>query len=202
MIGFDTKALVLFPNVEVYTEANTRMRWQWQQATSNLVKYLKHIGMEPHVFLTDDMALELPNLDVHYVNTLTRGDLFFAVNNCGIPKTAMSWDLVEFPELTAEIAEKNAIEPNASVEERFEIVQLRDKKAITSIIPQYNVVINFHKKGSSRYRVVIKPNGGKIRILVDTSTFIAKTYINNVEENPIDLLGVGFGNKSLVNWEV
>lgn len=202
MTGYDTKALVLFPNLELYTDANTRMRWQWQQAASNLTRYLHSIGMEPHVFLTDDMAMEIPNLDVRYVNTLTRGDLFFAINNCGLPKQAMSWDLVEFPEMCAEIAEKNPIAANATVEERFNTILLRDKKAITSIIPQYNVVINFCKKGNSRYRVVIKPNGGKIRILIDASTFIAKTYINNVEENPIDLLGLGFGNKSLVNWEV
>ncbi len=202
MRGFDDKALLLFPNLSLYEEANTRYRFFIQKAALNMVKYLRNINMEPQAFLTDDLALKLPDLDLRYVSTLTRGDLFFATNNCDIPKNALQMDLVTYPDIVDEIAEKDKISADLDTSERFEHILTRDKKAITSIIPMYKVVINFYKKGSTRYRVVVKPNGGKIRLIVDASTFMIDAYINNVKENPIDLLGVDYGNKSLLNWEV
>lgn len=202
MRGFDDKALILFPNADVYAEGSLRYRYQLQLATKNLVEYLRSIGMEPRAFVTDDLARTLPELNLRFINTLTKGDLFFVANNCDIGKSVMRMDMIEYPEIAAEIAEKDKMESDISLEERFNHILTRDKKAITSIIPMYKVVVNFTYKGRSRYRVVVKPNGGKIRMLIDASTFKIKTYINNIEEDPIDLLGVGYGNKSLISWEV
>lgn len=202
MRGFDTKALILFPNLNFYEEKGTRYRFQFQQSLKALLSYLKSIGMEAHAFITDDVARELYGRDFKWVSTLNRGDLFFISNNCGVPKELIRGELVEFPDIVSSIAEKDTLPSDISIEERFNHVMARDKKAITSIIPMYKVVIHFYQKGQTRYRVVIKPNGGKIRLLIDLSSFKMKAYINNVEENPIDLLGIPYGNKSLVNWEV
>lgn len=202
MQGFDDKALILFPNLAFYEEKGLQYRFQFQKSVSNILAYLRSINMEPHAFLTDDLAWKLSNLNCKWVSTLNRGDLFFVTNNCGIPKEVMKMPLIEFPNIVDPIADKDKIPPKASVEERFKHVLSRDKKAITSIIPTYKVVVNFYQRGQTRYRVVIKPNGGKIRLVVDLSSFKLTAYINNVEENPIDLLNIKYGNKSLVNWEV
>lgn len=202
MQGFDNKALILFPNQIFYDEKGLQYKYQFQRAVAAMLSYLRSIGMEAHAFLTDDLAWQMPNTNFKWISTLNRGDLFFVTNNCGIPKDVMKSDLIEFPDIVSGIAEKDVIPRDATLEERFQHVVNRDKKAITSIIPTYRVVIHFYQRGQTRYRVVIKPNGGKIRLLIDLSSFKLTAYINNVEENPIDLLGIQYGNKSLINWEV
>ncbi len=202
MRGFDNKALILFPLESFYYEKGLNYRYHFQIAVHNILKYLDSIGMEAHAFLSDDLARSMPNLKVKFINTFTRGDLFFVTNNCDIPREAMNWDMVEFPDICSKIEQKDVLPKGLSTEERFDRVMARDKKAITSIIPTYRVVVYFYQRGSTRYRVVIKPNGGKIRLKIDLSNFNLTAYINNNEENPIDLLGVNYANKSLTNWEV
>ena len=202
MRGFDDKALILFPTLEFYEEKSLRYRYEFQQSVKKLLAYLDSIGMEAHTFITDDLAWKLPDTKFRWVSTLNRGDLFFVTNNCGVPKSIMRADIIEFPDIVSGIAEKDELPGDISIEDRFSHILARDKKTITSIIPLYRVVVQFYKRKETRYRVVIKPNGGKIRLRIDLDSFKVTTYINDIEENPIDILGVDYGNKSLVNWRL
>ena len=50
------------------------------------------------------------------------------------------------------------------------------------------------------YKATSKTGDGKIRIHVSANTFIPTVYMSGQEENPIDVLGVGYANRGLDVW--
>ena len=95
---------------------------------------------------------------------------------------------------------KDPTDPNMSTEERFEQVLRHNAKAVSKIIPTYKIVVNFKVKGKTSYKVVSRSGDGKIRIEVNTNTFIPTVFMSGKEEDACDLLNVPYGNQGLDNW--
>lgn len=203
MIGFDDKALVVYPKVDIYETKNIQYRSQFQIATNHLLEFLRAKFYTPHLLITDDMAKALPQMDIKWVATLPPGDLFFLSRNCDYCGNLMSVDSIPLPEkIEKAINKKYPITSDLTTEERFDIVCKREKMAAQAIIPEYKVVFYFYKKGYTNYKVTSKPDDGKIRVLIDANTFVPTVYLSGVEQDPIDLLGSNFANRSILNWEV
>lgn len=202
MKGFDTKALILFPNESTYIRKPAAYKYQFRQAVTNLVEYLKSVDIEPHVFFTDDIARTLNLPDFKWVSTLSTADRFFISKYCDGTASALQTEMIEFPDVYNAITAKDPGSLDLSVEQRFALVTRHDLKAIGTIVPKYRIVIHFMVKNKTRYKVTSKPDDNRIRIIVNAATFIPTAYIGGLEENAIDLFGVSYGNRALDNWEV
>ena len=202
MRGFDTKALILFPKFDTYENKSTAYKYELRRSVESLIKYLKSIDMEPHVFYTDDIARSLNLADVQYVSTLSRADRFFASKHCVGMTDAMSKQMIEYEDVYNEITAKDPGSLDMSEDERFELILRHNSKAASKIIPTYKVVIHFIARNKSQYKVTTKPNDGKIRINVSSNTFVPTVILSGNEENACDVLGTPYANRSLSLWEV
>lgn len=202
MRGFDTKALVLFPYQSFYEERNLTYKFTFSKALSNLCAYLKTVGIVPHAFITDDVARSINCKDLKFVSTLSQPDLFFASKNIDGMENVMHMDLIHYDDVEKMVAAKLPIESGLSVEQRFDQILARDKKAANAIIPQYKIVVSFYRRNSFGYKVVVKRGVQNIRIQVDAINFIPVVYMAGIEENACDLLNVPYANRSLSVWEV
>ena len=201
MRGFDNKALILFPKIENYNSKGGTYKYQFKKAVSNLIKYLTSIGMEPHVFYTDDVAREIRMPEFVWVSTLGTADKFFISKHCDGCSDAMTVQpYVNYEDIYNEVLAKDPGSLDMSEDERFEMVLRHSAKAAAKIIPMYKVVIHFMVPKRTQYKVTSKPGDGKIRINVNANTFSPKVYMGGVEENACDLLGVNYANRSLDVW--
>ena len=201
MQGFDTKALILFPKFESYDGKGYKYKYQFKTAVSNLLDYLDHVGIEPHVFYTDDVAREMYDPRFKYVSTLSTADKFFAAKHCIGMSECNNTSMIEYPDIYNAITAKDPGSLDMSVSARFDMVIRHCNKAASKIIPMYNIVIHFMMPNNTQYKVTSKPGDGKIRIQVSANTFVPTVYMGGQEENPIDILGIPFANRSLDNWE-
>lgn len=202
MLGFDDKALILFPKLENYDNKGSAYKFQFKKAVDNMCKYLASINITPHVFYTDDVARLVNHPDFVWVSTLGTADRFFISKYCDGCSEALTKDMISMPDIYNEIEMKDPGNPNMSVEERFEMILRHDSKASTKIIPTYKIVIHFAVKGKSKYKVATKQGDGKIRINVNAANFMPTVYMSGNEENACDLLAIPYANRCLDNWEV
>lgn len=202
MKGFDDKALILFPKLENYEYKSSAYKYEFKKAVNNLCAYLESIGVEPHVFYTDDIARELKHPDFKWVSTLSKADRFFVQKYCDNTSEALSAHMIEFDDIYNEITAKDPGSMDMGVEERFEMVLRHDSKAATKIIPNYKIVVHFMVKGKTKYKVTTKQGDGKIRINVNATNFLPTVYMSGNEENACDLLAVPYANRCLHVWEV
>lgn len=200
MLGFDDKALVLFPYAENCNSKGYQYKYSMKQAVAGLCRYLKGIDIAPHVFYTDDVARDLNHEDFVWVSTLGRADSFFATKYCAGLEDALTRPTVTFEDIYNTVTAKDPGSVDMSPGERFEMVSRHNNKAIAKIIPTYKIVIHFKFKNKQQYRVASKAGDGKIRINVDANTFIPTCYIGGIETDSCDLLNVNFGNRSLEVW--
>lgn len=202
MKGFDNKALILFPKLESYEGKPFNYTYQFGKAVNNLVAYLKSIDIEPHVFYTDDVARKIGHEDFVWVSPLNKADRFFISKYCDDCIDALRRPMIEHPELVDAIVSKDPGEPDMTVEDRFEMVIRHINKAVTKIIPEYKIVIHFVVANNSQYKVITRPNDGKIRINVKAVNFSPAAYLSGVEENICDLLNLSCASRCLDLWEV
>lgn len=202
MRGFDTKALILFPKYENFENKNGTYKHQFRTAVRNLVTYLKSVGIEPHVFYTDDVARDLRNSEFVWVSTLSKADRFFISRHCRGCSDAMTVPVIEFDGIYNEVLAKDPGSLDMSESERFEMILRHSSKAAAKIIPGYKIVIHFQIPKKAQYKVTSKPNDGKIRINVSANTFVPKVLLGGNEENACDLLGIPYGNRGLDLWRV
>lgn len=201
MYGFDTKALLLFPSFNYYEESGYKSKANLKLAAINMCKYLRSRGLEPHAFLTDDVARYFAELDFHWLSTLNAGDRFFMSKNCNMAGNVVSMQAEEFPELYKKSEEKYPYPEKPSVEERFNIMVARDQFVAKKIIATYPVVVNFYYKGASVYKAAKKPGDGKIRLIVDLKTYRLEAYMDKEEEDVIDLIGASYANRAVTSWQ-
>lgn len=200
MRGFDTKALILFPKMENYEYKSGDYKYQFKKAVNNLLRYLKSVDIEPHVFYTDDVARELSYPDFVWVSTLCTADRYFIANNCDNCGDALKKNMITFDDIYNEIVAKDPGSVFMSEQERYEMVIRHSAKAASKIIPDYKIVIHIQLPTKAQYKVTSKPNDGKIRISVSANTFAPKAYLSGFEEDACDLLGIPYGNRTLDVW--
>lgn len=200
MQGFDTKALLLFPKYENWEYKNGDYKYQFKRAVANLITYLESVGIEPHVFYTDDIARELNYPQFKWVSTLSKADRYFISEHCDNCGNAMKLPMITFDDIYNQILDKDPGSLDMSEQERYEMVLRHSIKAASKIIPDYKIVIHIHVPKKAQYKVTSKPNDGKIRINVSAHTFTPKVFIGGVEEDACDLLGVPYANRSLDVW--
>lgn len=201
MRGFETKALILFPKMENFEHRGADYKFAFKQVIEKLLNYLDSVGMEAHVFYTDDVARYLRNERFHWVSPLSKADRFFVLNHCADCSDAMSLPMVEFDKIYNDVLAKDPGSLDMSEDERFEMVLRHTAKATSKIIPTYKVVIHFQLPNKQQYKVTTKPGDGKIRININFNNFIPTVYMGGVVEDACDLLGVPYGNRSLEVWE-
>lgn len=202
MQGFDTKALLLFPKIENYENKSGSYKYQFKTALNNVISYLKSIGIEPHAFYTDDVAREIRHSSFVWVSPLGKADRFFLSKHCADCGDAISTPMIEYDEVYNDILAKDPGSLDMSINDRFEMVLRHTAKAVSKIIPQYKIVVHFSLANKAQYKVTSKPNDGKIRIIVNASTFQPKVLMGGVEENACDILGVPYASRGLDLWEV
>jgi len=202
MQGFDNKALILFPAIDLIENRSSQYMWQLRRSVSNLLSYLKSMNIEAHVFYTDDVARMLDCPDFKYVSTLSKADRFFISNHCDGCSAAMSTPMLEYDEVYNSILANDPWSPDMNEDAQFEMVLRHSNKAASKIIPTYKIVVHFAFPKRAQYKVVSKPGDGKIRINISANTFVPIVLMGGCEDNACDLLGVPYANRSLVNWEV
>lgn len=202
MKGFDTKALLLFPYFENYDSHGAPYKYKFKTCVQKMVRYLHSQGYEVHAFVTDDVAMLYKDCIDKWVSPLSKADRFFASKNCDGMTEVMKMDMVEFPDIYAKCARKDAGTPDMSVTARYDLVVKHNKQACAAIIPQYNVVVHFMVKSKLQYKATSKPGDKRIRINIDAGTFIPTVLMSGSEMFAADVLNVPYGNRSLENWEV
>lgn len=202
MKGFADKALLLFPISDYYESHSVAYKCKFKKCVKNMCDYLHSQGMQVHAFLTDDVALIHKDMVDKWVSPLSKADRFFASKYCEGMQNALGTEAVEFPEVYAECARKDAGNPDMSTVERFELVSKHCKQACSSIIPTYSVVVHFQLKSKLQYKVTSKPGDNRIRIDVDINSFTPKVFMSGSEVHPCDALGVPYANRNLASWEV
>ena len=201
MRGFDTKALLLFPYSENYENKNGTYKYQFRLAVAHLCAYLESMDIAPHVLYTAAVARLLNNEKFIWVSTLSRADSFFAAKYCEGMAGAMTQPSVFFDDIYNTVTAKDPGRLDMTTEERFEMVLRHVSKAVTKIIPMYNIVVHFRFKNRQQYKVASKAGDGKIRISVDANNFLPSCYMGGMEMNVCDLLAVEYGNRPLDLWE-
>lgn len=202
MKGFSDKALLLFPLWDNYTAHSESYKYKFKKCLTNMVDYLHTQGMSVHAFMTDDVALEYKSLIDEWISPLSKADRFFTSKHCEGMQSAMQIKAIEYPDIYAECARKDAGSTDMSVTERFDLVTKHCKQACSAIIPEYNVVVHFQTKSKLQYKVTSKPGDKRIRIDVDASTFVPKVFMAGSEVPACDVLGVPYANRNLECWEV
>ena len=199
MLGFDDKALILFPKEESWEFKDYGYKYQFKQALANLCRYLKSINIQPYAFYTDDVARDLGNPNIMWVSTLSKADRFFVKNHCGLDNV-MSIPMVEYDEVYNEVTLKDPGDVDMSEDERFSMVIRHDIAAAKKIIPKYKIVVHFYVKNNAKYTVTSKQGDGRIRINVSAGNFMPTVYMSGNQEDPCDVLGVPFANRCLSLW--
>jgi len=202
MKGFTDKALLLFPIWDYYESHSVSYKKRFKQCVANMCAYLHSQDIQVHALLTDDVARAHKDLIDAWVSPLSKADRFFASKYCEGMKDVLGMEAIEFPEIYAECARKDAGDPNMAVTERFELVTKHCKSACSSIIPVYSVVVHFQLKSKLQYKVTSKPLDKRIRIDVDINSFVPQVFMSGEEMNACDVLGVPYANRTLANWEV
>lgn len=200
MKGFDNKALMLFPKLENYQNRSIGYKYNMKKAVTNMLRYLASIGIEPHVFYTDDVAREIKMPEFKWVSTLGKADRYFISKKCVGCGDALTIPMVEFEDVYNAVLAKDPGSLEMSDNERFEMIIRHTAKAASKIIPKYKIVIHFLVPSKAQYKVVSKPNDGRIRIDVNAFTFSPTAYLGGNEENICDLLGVPYASRSLDVW--
>lgn len=200
MRGFDTKALILFPKMDSYENKPSAYKYQFRKAVANLLRYLEEMDIEPYVFYTDDIARALHLDNVHFIKTLSVGDLFFVSKYCENMTDAMKITDTTYDSIIQEIQTKDPGDINMTPEQRFELVSRHNTSAVKKIIPQFNIVFHFAIPNRAQYRVTSKPDDGRIRVTINANTFAPTVMFGGKEENPCDVLAVPYGSRTLDNW--
>lgn len=200
MRGFDDKALILFPRMDSYEHKPHNYRYQFRKAVSNLIAYLREMDIEPYAFYTDDLARELITDEVHRINTLPIGDLYFVAKNCEGMSDALHIGDNTYDDIIAEVQKKDPGSLDMTTEQRFELVTRHNTAVVKKIIPQFNIVFHFCAPNRAQYKVTSKPDDGRIRVIVNANTFAPTVYFGGKVEDPCDVLAVPYGNRTLDNW--
>lgn len=200
MIGFTDTALILFPKEESISQRGTAYKLNFKTSLDNLLMYLRHCGITPHVLYTDDVARSYKCDEMVYVSTLSKGDMFFVSKNCEGMSGAMRTAMIEFNEVYDKALKKYPIRENKNIESTFTDVIKRSNFAANEIIKKYKLICNFIRKGNPNYKVKSTVNDKRILLEVDVITFLPKTYISGTEVNQCGILDVPYGNRSLLVW--
>lgn len=202
MKGFDSKALLLFPFLENYNARSESYKYKFKISVSKMVSYLHSQGISVHAFITDDVALIYKDLIDEWVSPISKADRFFASKHCDGMSNVLNLNMIEYDDIYAECARKDAGSRDMSVPARFELVSKHNRQACAAIIPQYNIVVHFCVKSKLQYKVTSKPGDKRIRINIDVANFVPTVLMSGSEMSAISVLGVPYGNRALPNWEV
>lgn len=201
MKGFADRALLLFPKLESYEQRSYEYKNNFKLALTNLLDYLLSRGIEPHVLYTDDVARELYCPSMHYVSTLGPGDLFFASVHCMDMGDARKIETIKFPSAYEVALKKCTSDQEATVEERFNDMVRRADLATKEIIKEYKIICHFIRRGNPAYKIKSKPRDMRILLEIDATTFLPCAYLSGNTPNLCGLLGVPYGNRSLLVWK-
>ena len=201
MLGFDTKALLLMPEYEIYFNRGDNYKALLRVGIKNILDYLDTIGIEAHGLFTDDVIHEM-NVDsrVTLYNILSMPDTFFVYRNCvGMQNinTAVKWDRTDIIE---KYSKNIDAETELSNEDRFNLIYKREKKISQPFIKSYKIVFVVNFKGHNNYKVTSDPNDGNIRVYIDGVTLTPTTYISGNNVNPCDLLNVDYASLPVTQW--
>lgn len=195
--GFARTALVLYPYWEDYSGRSSSYYNHINKAAENIKKYMNACGIKTVSFITDDAARDIRTTPDIWIQTLGSGDMFFAKQYCA----GMDVDFhnVEVKkEVSQEMLKKYPNVKGASVDSRFEMMLKRDTAARRQIMKEYNLLVLFNPT----LKYAPKEGSNKLAVVIENSSFIPKTYISDMEENAIDLLGIKNGNMPVYEWEV
>lgn len=195
--GFTREALVLYPYWDDYTGRGSGYYEHINRASANVKKYLNDCGIKTASFITDDTARDIKTVPDIWLQTLGSGDMFFAKQYCD----GMDGDfqnIVVKQEVTQSMLKKYPNVKGMSIDSRFELLLKRDLAARRQIMKEYKLLVLFNPT----LRYIPKAGNNILAIMIENSSFVAKTFISDMEDNAIDLLGIRNGNMPVYEWEV
>lgn len=199
--GFTRSALIMYPTYDDFSDRSFDHKWHMDLAADKIHSYLRECNIESACFATDDVARELRDVPDKWVITLSGGDQHFVEVNCD----GMNMDFskcLKYPEIYKVTAEKYPLEKGSTPEGRFDVILNRDSKAKREIVKEFNLVLQIGTGKGAAMKLTPKAGSGKLYILIDNTSFLAKCYMSDMEINPIDILGIPNGNAPVYEWEV
>ena len=197
MKGFTDKALILMPHSECYENKSDDYYKLLRKALDNIVAFCKHCGMTPQMLMSDTTAMEENRLDVEWVQTLTPGDLRFAIKNCGV---RAKQEPVKLIEQYKKVLSKYPGGDPSKVEDYFSVMMKRVSRLEKDYIKSMRCIINIQTKNNSAYNVKPTAESGVILIQVSNVNFMPTAYLGDMEINPIELLDFPTANQPVIDW--
>lgn len=199
MFRYAEQALILCPSYECYENKADAYYINFRRSLDNILKFLKFKDIEPCMLTTDEIANVYNSNLVTWLQVMSPSDRLFAKKNCENMKTEYQ-DAIEYPELYKEALTKYPFDPKASKDFIFEDLLKRVARTERAVIKQFKVIINIQTPNNASYNIKPKANSGIILINVHNGNFLVKSYMGDMELNPLDLLDYNMANRPVYEW--
>lgn len=199
MRGFTDKGIMLMPKEETWNSRGIDYQLSLRKSVNAAIAYFKSLGITMHCFTTNDVALKLNPKGVEWVDCSAPEDIFFIKKNVegfsNIPSG------LQIDEIYDETRKKIPVGKGLSIEERFEIVEKRDKMSANNYIAEQKLVVTFEHPQNSYYKVAGKADDGRIIFKVSHINFLVTCVLSG---NPIDaptITGYNGATRPIYMWE-
>ena len=192
MRGFTDRGLLLFSSMDDYLSATWAFTGNYRLALTNLLAYLKSVGIGHDCFITDELAFNMSPPDTRWLATGASEDVFFMTKFCNVP----SYPLVPLDEkLCQRIRKDFPLKRGMSQEDRASIIQKRVELVENKLIASYQLVIVF----GNTYKVKTKEDDGRAVIHIDKA-FVPTLELSGQTIPINDFLQLPYGNLTLLDW--
>ena len=186
MKHYTDKALILCPSYECYENKADSYYLNFKRTINNVLELLRRNGMDAYMLTTDEIANVVNSPLVMWCQTMTPADRIFAKRNCENMKTEYE-NMIEYPELYKEALTKYPFDPKASKDFIFQDLLKRVSRIEREVIKEFKVVVNIQTPNNTSYNIKPKENSRKILINIHNGNFTVKSYMSDMEINPIEL---------------
>jgi hypothetical protein len=200
MRGFCKSGIMLLPKHETWNNRGVDYQLYLKRSLAKAVEFFGQKGIQLECFTTDEMANILRPEGVEWVASSAPEDVFFIRRNVDGFSTIQ--DGKEIDDVYADSRKKYPAGRGLEVEDRFSIVEKRDKFSANKYIEKQKFVLTFEHPQNPYYKIKYKEGDGRIIMRVSHTNFLVSCIMSG---NPIDLTYIVEYNgstKPLHMWEV
>jgi hypothetical protein len=193
MRGFTDRGLVLLSAAEDYYACGAAYKYDYKLAVSNVIHYMRSVGIAHDCFITDSLATGINMQDPTWLATGAQEDVFFMQNFAGVPKYELK---PAEQELVSTIRAKFPIERGLEQSERLKIVAKRVQYVERSIISSYRFIVVFGKY----FNVKSIEGDGRAVLRVNEKKFYTTLMLSGKEVPINSFLQIPHASLCLSNW--
>lgn len=182
MKGFCTEAVCILPKPESLTKRGEGYLRELKSAIYNLRDFLAENEIEMKCFATDEVALSLNLENIKYLQLLTPEDR----NYLKVMKVTNAYTQGQDVDnrVYEEVRRKFKVKPGMSQEERFAIIEKRERLAGKLVAANEKLVIDISTKNNRPYIVDSKKGDQRMLFRVNNEDFILSATMSGT---PIDI---------------